>query len=158
MMRNPAAIIGVGQTTYRTRHPEVSTPELGLAAATEAMEMADLDWADLDAVVFASAPDAFEGVHQPQYWVRDALPIGNIPLMRIHTGGATGGSGAIGGAVHVSSGQSERVLVLALQRVAESTNAQVLLNSIWDPFFERELGLNIINAIAIQAGRQLELL
>ena len=152
----PTAILGAGQTKFTTRRPDVSAPELATEAAELALADAGVDWGDIDAVVFASGPDAFEGVHEPDKWCTDSIGAVGKPLLRIHTGGATGGSGAHAGFYHVASGLFDTVLVVAVQRVGETPDAQLILNSIWDPIFEVGFPLNIINACAFQASRKMQ--
>jgi acetyl-CoA C-acetyltransferase len=76
--------------------------------------------------------------------------------MRIHTGGSTGGSGALAGYQHVASGLFDVVLVVALQRVGESPDAQRILNTIFDPIYEKDFALNVISTIAMQTVRQMQ--
>jgi acetyl-CoA C-acetyltransferase len=48
------------------------------------------------------------------------------------------------------------VLVVALQRVSESPDAQQILNTIFDPVYEKDFGLNIISTIAQRAIRLMD--
>jgi len=148
-----AAIIGTGQTVYKTKRVDVNCAELIFEAARAALDQAGIEKEDLDAVVFASAPEAFEGVHAPDCWCADAAAAIGKPSLRIHTGGATGGSGALAGFTHVVSGLFDVVLVVAVQRVGESPDAQKILNTIWDPIYEKDFALNIINSCAQMAVR-----
>ena len=93
-MARRVAIIGTGQTKYVTKRRDVSFPELAHEAARKALDDAGLTLNDVDAVVFGSGPDAFEGVNCPDKWSAGAVGALNKPFMRFHTGGATGGSTA----------------------------------------------------------------
>ena len=42
-------------------------------AAQRALDDAELDWSDIDAVVIGKAPDFFEGVMMPELFLADAL-------------------------------------------------------------------------------------
>jgi acetyl-CoA C-acetyltransferase len=154
-VNRPVAVVGVGQTTFRTSRPEVSAPELVFEAASNAYGHANADPTDVDAVVFASAPEVFEGVHEPDRWCTEAIGGVGKPVLRIHTGGATGGSAAIAGAELVSSGRFDSVLVVAVQRVAESPSAQQIFTTIFDAIYEADVQLNVIAAVALIASRQL---
>ena len=59
------------------------------------------------------------------------------PFMRVHTGGATGGSAFQAGYAHVAFGAVRTVLVVGADRVAETPDAQHVLNLIWDQFTSR---------------------
>ena len=63
-----AAIVGVGETAYRTHHPDATYPELAQAAGLEALAMAGMTPADVDAVVYSMAPTHFMGVTDAQLW------------------------------------------------------------------------------------------
>ncbi len=49
-------------------------------------------FADIDAVVIGKAPDAFEGIVQPELFLADALGAAGKPMLRVHTAGSVGGS------------------------------------------------------------------
>jgi len=131
-------------------------PELVHEAAKKALDDAELTLKDIDAVVFGTAPEAFEGVNCPDKWASDGVGALNKPFMRINTGGATGGSAALAGVTHVSSGQFEKVLVVASQRVGQTPNAQQILGLIWDPIFATGLSLNLITTVAMATAALIE--
>ena len=58
-MAERCAIIGVGQTVYKSRRPDVSMAGLLREAARRALDDAGLTWKDIDAVVVGKAPDLF---------------------------------------------------------------------------------------------------
>ncbi len=142
-MGRRVAIVGTGQTKYVRRRKDVSVPELAHEAAKRALEDAGLMLKDIDAVVFATAPESFEGVNCPDKWAADGAGGLGKPFMRINTGGATGGSGALAGIHHVASGVFDVVLVVAMQRVGQTPDAQRILNLIWDPIFATGFALNL---------------
>lgn len=150
------AIVGTGQTVYKTKRNDVNVPELVFEASRAALDECNLEAKDLDAVVFGSAPEAFEGVHAPDLWCADSCAAIGKPMIRIHTGGATGGSSALAGFYHIASGMFDLVLVVAVQRVGESPDAQKILNTIFDPIYEKDFALNIINIAAQMAVRQMD--
>lgn len=150
------AVIGVGQTRYVTKRKDASGPELVYEAVASALRHAGLTRDDIQSVVFASAPESFEGVAAPDLWCADAAAARTKPYLRIHTGGATGASGFLAGVSHVASGMFDVVLVIAFQRVGESPEAQAILNTIWDPFYEKDLALNIIATAALHGSRHMQ--
>lgn len=151
-----AAVLGFGQTKYKTSRSDVGTPELVYEAVAAALADAKADIDDIDAIVFASAPEVFEGVYEPDRWCVDAFGGIGKPLIRVHTGGATGGSAAIAAERLITSGMYETVLVVGLQRTSETADAQSLFTTIFDPVFERDIQLNVISGIALVASRQIE--
>jgi len=151
------AIVGVGQTKYVTKRKDVSVPELAWEASSQALKSSGISIDEIDAIVFGSAPDAFEGVNSPDLWCATAVGAFKKPYLRINTGGTTGGTAALAGFSHIASGMFDTVLVVAVQRVGESPDAQRILNTIWDPVYEKDLALNIITTGAFVAVRQMEL-
>jgi acetyl-CoA C-acetyltransferase len=154
-MRRNTAVVGTGQVGYQDELPQ-TYPELIGDAAHRAIDDADLTFGDIDAVVFSQAPEAFFGIAHPERWAVDYAGAANVPSMRIHTGGTTGGSAAQVGAFHVASGRYDTVLVVGGEKVKENQAPQTVLNSIFDPLTERPFGLNTINTVAMQAVRYLE--
>ena len=51
MAKNHAAVIGIGQTDFEAKRLDVSQVGLIREAALRALEDADLEWKDIDAVV-----------------------------------------------------------------------------------------------------------
>ncbi|MFD0901512.1 thiolase domain-containing protein [Actinomadura sediminis] len=119
-MANSCAVIGVGQTQYKTKRLDVSIAGLLREAARRALDDAGLTWRDIDAIVVGKAPDLFEGVVMPEVFLADALGAAGKPLIRVHTAGSVGGSTAIVAANLVRSGVHDRVLTLAWEKQSES--------------------------------------
>ncbi len=116
----PCAVIGVGQTRYASKRDDVSMPGLVREAALRALADAGLELSDIDAVVMGKAPDMFEGVPNPEYFLADALGAAGKPMFRVHTAGSVGGSTSIVAAHLVSSGIHRRVLTVAWEKQSES--------------------------------------
>jgi acetyl-CoA C-acetyltransferase len=119
-MSNPCAVVGVGQTHYRTKRTDVSIAGLVREAAVRALEDAGLTFDDIDAVVIGKAPDLFEGVMMPEAYLADALGARGKPVMRVHTAGSVGGSTGIVAASLINGGVHDRVLVVAWEKQSES--------------------------------------
>jgi acetyl-CoA C-acetyltransferase len=122
-MARPAAIIGVGQTKHAKARADLSMPGLCREAAGRALADAGLDWRDIDAVVIGKAPDAFEGIMQPELFLADALGAAGKPMLRVHTAGSVGGSTVVVASHLVESGIHRRVLAVAWEKQSEG-NAQ----------------------------------
>ena len=152
MSAGKVAVIGSGQTVYSSRS-EFTYPELVEQATSAALAQAELTIDDIDAVVFALAPDALIGVNHGERWCVDAIGAQGKPFMRVNTGGSTGMSAFLAGYFHVASGLFRRVLVAGADRVGESGDSQQILNKMWDKNYERSLPLNAINMLSLQATR-----
>jgi acetyl-CoA C-acetyltransferase len=128
MAHQPCAIVGIGQTHHKTRRWDVSLGGLVREAARRALDDAEMDWDDIDAVVIGKAPDLFEGVMKPELYLTDALGAAGKPMFRVHTAGSVGGSTGIVASHLVESGRHTRVLAVAYQKQSEG-NAQFALGS-----------------------------
>jgi acetyl-CoA C-acetyltransferase len=128
MMAERCAVVGVGQTHHKKRRDDVSMVGLIREAAERALADAEYEWSDIDTIVMGKAPDAFEGIIQPELFLADALGGAGKPMIRVHTAGSVGGSTFIAGSHLVSSGIHERVLALAWEKQSEG-NAQWGLSS-----------------------------
>jgi acetyl-CoA C-acetyltransferase len=122
-MSERAAVVGVGQTTYTKRRDDVSIAGLLREAIDRALEDAEYSLGDIDAVVIGKAPDAFEGIVQPELFLADAIGAAGKPLLRVHTAGSVGGSTFIVGAHLVQSRIHQRVLAVSWEKQSEG-NAQ----------------------------------
>jgi acetyl-CoA C-acetyltransferase len=128
MAHHPCAIVGIGQTQHKSRRWDVSLGGLVREAATRALEDAQLDWPDIDAVVVGKAPDLFEGVMKPELYLTDALGAHGKPMFRVHTAGSVGGTTGIVASHLVETGRHRRVLAVGYQKQSEG-NAQFALGS-----------------------------
>ena len=149
------AIIGVGQTRYRFQTPELTWSELVQTAVRSALEHARLTVEEIEAVVIGLAPSALVGVNEAEKWAAASTGATGKPYLRVNTGGATGGSAAQAGCYHIASGMFRTVLVVCADKVAESPDAQKVLNAPWDPFYEKAFALNAINMCSFQAVRHM---
>lgn len=120
MSKQPAAVIGTGQTHYVAKRHDVSMSGLLREAIDRAMLDAEVSWDDIDAVVVGKAPDLFEGVMMPELFMADAIGATGKPLLRVHTAGSVGGSTAVVASSLVQSGVHRRVLAVAWEKQSES--------------------------------------
>ena len=114
MAHQPCAIVGIGQTHHKSRRWDVSLGGLVREAAVRALEDAQMDWADIDAVVLGKAPDLFEGIMKPELYLTDALGAAGKPMFRVHTAGSVGGATGIVASHLIESGRHPRVLALGV--------------------------------------------
>ena len=120
MGKQPAAVIGVGQTHHRAKRQDVSMAGICREAIDRALADAGVGFDDVDAVVVGKAPDLFEGVMMPELYLAEALGAVGKPLLRVHTAGSVGGSTAIVAASLVQAGVHRRVLTVAFEKQSES--------------------------------------
>jgi acetyl-CoA C-acetyltransferase len=118
-MARPAAVVGIGQTKYKRRRDDLSLEGLVREAALRALEDAQLDFSDIDAIVIGKAPDALEGVAMPELSLCDALGAIGKPIHRVHTAGSVGASTAISAATLVESGMYDTVLTVCYEKQSE---------------------------------------
>ncbi|MEU4250050.1 thiolase domain-containing protein [Amycolatopsis sp. NPDC026612] len=137
MTKQLTAVLGTGQTHHRAKRADVSMPGLLREAIDRAMTDAQVEWADIDAVVLGKAPDLFEGVMMPELFLADALGATGKPLLRVHTAGSVGGSTALVAASLIQSGVHRRVLTVAYEKQSES-------NAMW--------GLSILPPFQMPVG------
>jgi acetyl-CoA C-acetyltransferase len=120
MAKQPAAVVGIGQTHHRAKREDLSMAGLCREAMDRALADANLTLDDIDAIVVGKAPDLFEGVMMPELYLAEALGAVGKPLLRVHTAGSVGGSTAIVASSLVSSGVHKRVLTVAYEKQSES--------------------------------------
>jgi acetyl-CoA C-acetyltransferase len=151
------AVIGVGQTTY-TRRKEETTMELVYEASSKALADAKLQINDIDAVVYGSALDGFDGIHRKGENVINSSCGKLKPFMRCHVGGATGVAAPIAGYWHVASGAFKTVLVVCEEKMSPCIpHAQALFRTIFDEMYDRPLNPNLIMLFALEMNRYMHL-
>ena len=96
-MGRQVAIVSAGFSEHASKRSDVNMPELVSEAIEDCLKkVPSVSINDIDAFVNGNMP-AFEGSNIPELWMTDWMGARNKPLMRITTGGTTGGSVAIGG-------------------------------------------------------------
>ena len=123
--QKPVYVVAGGMTDYRKKYPEKATEELICEAFKMAVEESDLkvDMAELKGMVnfcvYSQFADHFGDQLLAEARAHDALgldPIGNIG---VKTGGATGGSAVLAGAMAIASGYATCVPVIGWERMDE---------------------------------------
>ncbi len=96
-MGRQVAIASAGFSEHASKRSDVSMPELVNEAIEDCLaKVPSVELSDIDAFVNGNMP-AFEGSNIPELWMTDWLGARDKPLMRVTTGGTTGGSVAISG-------------------------------------------------------------
>jgi len=87
-------------------------------AATGALADAGLQASDIDAVVIASETDFLSLQVAPGPLFLDEIGLTGLPVIRVESGGASGGNALRAGVIHVMSGLAKRVLVIGYEHAA----------------------------------------
>jgi len=96
-MGRQVAIASAGFSEHASKRSDVSMPELVNEAIEDCLaKVPSVELNDIDAFVTGNMP-AFEGSNMPELWMTDWMGGRDKPLMRVTTGGTTGGSVAISG-------------------------------------------------------------
>jgi acetyl-CoA C-acetyltransferase len=151
-MPETVAVLGTWQSDFKVRHPDLTFVEQAQQAAAGCMLATGMTPDDIDAFVFSLAPTAFMGVADADRWAIDHIFAAGKPIMRVHTGGATGGSVVQAAYSLVRSGLYRTVMIVGAERIAETPDAQKVLNQIFDPFYEKDMPLQTITSLAMMTG------
>jgi len=154
--RKPArrvAVIGAGMSLFMRRALETGK-ELSYYAASQALDSAGVRLKDVQAVVMATAPDAFDGVHMKGEWLVDGAGGVRKPYLRVYVGGGSGVFSIISGWMMVASGLFDLVLVVAEEKMSScQPHPQGAFLTIFDHIIERPLGPNLLWIFALEQHR-----
>jgi acetyl-CoA C-acetyltransferase len=145
-------IVGVGQTLYRRRQPELSTEDLLYQAVSAALDDAAIEMRDVDAVIVGVAPDALGGVNAIEKLAISAMGGVGKPFIRINTGGTTGSAAVLAARSMIRAGRAGTVLTVALDRMGQARTAQAVFNTIFDPIHEKDFVLTTVTMAALRAS------
>lgn len=149
MKPETVAVLGSYQSNFKTHVDEKTYVEQAQIAAAGALRDAGMTPEDIDALVFAQAPTHFMGVADADRWALDHVFGAGKPVFRIHTGGATGGSAVQAAYSLVRSKLFRSVMVVGAERMAETPDAQEVLNLIFDAFYERDMPLSTNTTVGL---------
>ncbi len=148
--RRRVAVIGTGQTVHTRKRDDVSQQEMVREAARRALADAEMTARDIDAVVIANM-ELFEGRALPELWCAEGAAGAGKPVLKIATGGTSGTSGAIAGALQVASGMFDTVLVVGFEKQSEGhTSAGMALT---DPMWDRHVASAAIGNFALSISQ-----
>ena len=161
--QRPVYVVAAGLTDFKKRYPEKATEELVVEAVQMAVEENDLKVsADelrgmINFAVYSQFADHFGDQLLAEARMHDALgfdPVGNLA---IKTGGATGGSSVLTGAMAIASGYASLVPVIGWERMDEvgTREGNAYIASAACKNFEAELGWIYASYYALMAQRYL---
>lgn len=120
-MGRQVAIVSAGFSEHASKRSDVNMAELVYEAVEDCLKkVPSVGFEDIDAYVNGNMP-AFEGSNLPELWMTDWMGARNKPLMRVTTGGTTGGSVAISGYYTVTAGLPgiDTVLAIAFEQQSQ---------------------------------------
>jgi acetyl-CoA C-acetyltransferase len=109
------AIVSAGFSEHASKRSDVNMAELVNESIDDALKKCNCTIDDIDLVINGNMP-AFEGANLPELWMTDHMGAKNKPVLRVTTGGTTGGSVAIAAYYAVASGLYETVLATAFEQ------------------------------------------
>jgi acetyl-CoA C-acetyltransferase len=122
------AVVGVGLSKHVSKRRDVNMAELVWEAVSAAYDDAGLSPQDVEAIVTGNMP-AFEGVNLPELWGAGHWGAYRKPVLRITTGGTTGGSVGHGAFYAVSSGLFDTVIAIAFEKQSDG-DSTIGLNTV----------------------------
>ncbi len=120
-MGRQVAIVSAGFSEHASKRSDVNMGELVHEAIEDCLKkVPNVGFDEIDAYVNGNMP-AFEGSNIPELWMTDWMGARNKPLMRVTTGGTTGGSVAIAGYYTVTAGLPgiDTVLAVAFEQQSQ---------------------------------------
>ena len=133
-MAERIAVVGVGQTEFKSKWPEISQVEMVNLAVKRALENAGMAIKDIDAV-FVGNMELFEGNYQVDMWLTEGDGAYLKSGMKIQTGGSTGSSVCTTLFDHAATGLFRAVLGVAYEKQDEGSSDASLRSISEDTFF-----------------------
>lgn len=140
-------IIGVAQTKYQRNNPS-SHDEMVFEVTSNALEDAGLTIDDIDNTVTCTN-DFFDGRTISCMTITDASGSSKVPTTNVEGDGIYG---ALMGVMRILSGHFNKTLIVA-QSKGSLGIPSIITNAMFDPIYERILGLDAINSAALQVRR-----
>ncbi len=151
MPKNNVAIVGIGQTKFRSKRRDVNIPEMIYEAVKMALDDAQMDYKDIDAILIGNM-DHFEGINFSEMWCGiDAAPGYLKPVVKIATGGTTGSSLGICGYYNIASGIYKNVLIVGWEKLNEGGATTGIITA-FDPVWERPSLAGALGPLALMAN------
>ena len=142
----PVAIVGVGMTEVRRERKADTCADLVFEATTRALDDAGMTIDQVDNVITVSN-DFFDGRTISSMAVQDACGSFDKNVSTVEGDGTFGAFYAL---MRILSGSYGTCLVCAHQKGSES-EMELITNAIFDPVYERFLGIDAITSSALQA-------
>jgi len=134
-MARRAAIVGIGQTYHRSKRPDVNIGELSAEGVRAVLEDAEISIKDIGAFIVGNM-ELFEGRYQQDMWQADYIGAVGKPVIRVTTGGTTGGTLACVAFEYVASGLFDTVMALGFEKQYEG-DTRAGLKTVADPIWNR---------------------
>ncbi|MBW2543963.1 MAG: thiolase family protein [Deltaproteobacteria bacterium] len=145
-----AGIVGVGQTKYE-RKKDDTFAELVFEACTGALTDAGVGIEDIDNVITVSN-DFWDGRTISSMAIQDAAGSYNKDVSTVEGDGVFG---AMYGMMRTLSGSFDTTLVVAHVKGSEG-NMNLITNAMFDPIYQRKLGIDATSSAALQARSYME--
>ena len=152
-MGRQVCIASAGFSEHASKRSDVNMPELVSEAIEDCLKkVPSVSINDIDAFVNGNMP-AFEGSNLPELWMTDWMGARNKPLMRITTGGTTGGSVAIGGYYTVAAELPgiDTVLAIAFEQQSQGDTSTGLASVAYGE-------ISVLNSLGVSYGQLTQLL
>ena len=151
MPKHNVAVVGIGQTKFRSKRRDVNIPEMIYEAVKMALDDAQMEPKDVDAILIGNM-DHFEGVNFSEMWCGiEAAPGYLKPVVKIATGGTTGSSLGICGYYNIASGIYKNVLVVGWEKLNEGGATTGIITA-FDPVWERPSLAGALGPLALMAN------
>ncbi|MFX1389549.1 MAG: thiolase family protein [Promethearchaeota archaeon] len=151
MPKHDVAVVGIGQTKFRSKRRDVNIPEMIYEAVKMALLDAQMEPKDLDAILIGNM-DHFEGINFSEMWCGvDAAPGYLKPVVKIATGGTTGSSLGICGYYNIASGIYKNILVVGWEKLNEGGATTGIITA-FDPVWERPSLAGALGPLALMAN------
>jgi acetyl-CoA C-acetyltransferase len=151
MPKHNVAVVGIGQTKFRSKRRDVNIPEMIYEAVKMALDDAQMEPKDVDAILIGNM-DHFEGVNFSEMWCGiDAAPGYLKPVVKIATGGTTGSSLGICGYYNIASGIYKNILVVGWEKLNEGGATTGIITA-FDPVWERPSLAGALGPLALMAN------
>lgn len=140
-------IIGIGQTKHKGNNREQTFPDLVYEVTAKALEDAEITIDDIENIVTVSN-DFWDGRTISSMADMEACGSWDTDVTTTENDGT---SGVLLGYMRTLA-EFDTTLVVARSKVSE-TNPKIVTNAMFDPIYERNLGLDVISSSALQARR-----
>ena len=129
------AIVGVGQTEFKSRWMEISQTEMVNIAVNRALENAQLSMKEIDTVIMGNM-ELFEGNYLVDMWMTEGDGAYMKSGMKVQTGGSTGSTVSCTVFDHAASGLFGTVLGIGFEKQDEGSSDASLRSISEDSFFD----------------------
>jgi acetyl-CoA C-acetyltransferase len=141
------AIVGVAQTKYQRNNPS-SHDEMAFEVTEKALADAGLSIDEIDNTITCTN-DFWDGRTISCMTITDATGSSRVPTTNVEGDGTYG---VLMGMMRILSGHFKRTIVVAQSKGSIGIPG-LITNAMFDPLYERMLGLDVINSAALQARR-----